>query len=455
MFESNGIKFISINLAYRPALNQTSVGNPELAWANDRLQENPDRLGIVTSHYFLNTNDGLNDANGPYGQAVYDALKNNPNLFMMLSGHWWGEAWVTETTERPTGAGPVQILMANYQGHEFPDDGDPNTPANAPNPALIDFSNLPARRAGLGSLDAGFMRIMRFDTDTRMVAIETFIPPVVPIKNRTGTIVSTYTATSGAGMNEFTASNLSFSFDGYVDTTPDPFSFTDQTGVALNTAITSNAITVSGIDAAANISVSGGQYSIDGGAFTSAAGLVNNGQIVSFRVTSSSTDSTTVGATLTIGGISDTFSVTTAATAAPVVQLVPNPSNGTNIPPGEQVPPGAQVPGAETTFPANPDKQKVTCLARIEDPPLSSATCPLVVFNGITYWAFSYVDNRVAMNIVGYDQAGNIVQQTNKNGVRYIVDITVDTTNRVVTFTGQAGNTATMTYSSSSQLLIP
>ena len=233
LFESNGIKFISINLAYRPAPNPTppnlSVNllrdNPELNWANTLLEDHDDRLAIVTSHYFLNTNEAGTPPMGQYGQAVYDALKANDNLFMMLSGHWWGEAWVTETTDRDSSR-PVQALMANYQGHEFPDDGDSNTPVNTPNPALIDFSNLPAQRAGLGRLDAGFMRIMRFDTDTRMVAIETFIPPVVPIKNRTGTLVSTYTATSGADMNEKTASNLSFSFDDYVPLPTPPFVLT-------------------------------------------------------------------------------------------------------------------------------------------------------------------------------------------------------------------------------------
>jgi predicted outer membrane repeat protein len=233
LFESNGIKFISINLAYRPAPNPTppnmSVNllrdNPELAWADQRLKDYPDRLGIVTSHNFMNTNE--NDFNGnpkppltDYGQAVYDALSGNRNLFMMLAGHWWGENWLSATTGRPTGAGPVQVLMGNYQGHIFPDDGDPNTPPNTPNPALIDFSMLPSQKGGLGARDAGYMRIMRFDTNTRRVNIETFIPPVVPIKNRTGTIVSTFTANSGADMGLTTASNLSFSFDNYV---PLPF----------------------------------------------------------------------------------------------------------------------------------------------------------------------------------------------------------------------------------------
>jgi hypothetical protein len=49
------------------------------------------------------------------------------------------------------------------------------------------------------------------------------------------------------------------------DTTPAPFFFTDQTDVALDTVVTSNTITVSG-----------GLYSRNGGAFTSASGSVTS-----------------------------------------------------------------------------------------------------------------------------------------------------------------------------------
>lgn len=100
------------------------------------------------------------------------------------------------------------------------------------------------------------------------------------------------------------------------DTTPDAFNFVDQTNVALNSAVTSNSITVSGINAAAAISISGGSYSINGGAFTSSAGTVNNGATVQAKLTSSINYSTTTHATLTIGGVADTFSVTTQASAS-------------------------------------------------------------------------------------------------------------------------------------------
>lgn len=94
------------------------------------------------------------------------------------------------------------------------------------------------------------------------------------------------------------------------DTTPDPFTFADQTSVALSTLKISNTITVSGINASASISITGGEYSINGGSFISSAGTVNNGNTVRVRLTSSSSYYTTTNATLTIGGVSDTFSVT-------------------------------------------------------------------------------------------------------------------------------------------------
>ena len=95
------------------------------------------------------------------------------------------------------------------------------------------------------------------------------------------------------------------------DFTPAIFSFTDDTGVAYSITMTSNAITVSGITAATPISITGGTYSINGGAYTSTAGTVINGDTVSVRHTSGATDNATVNTTLTIGGISDTYSSTT------------------------------------------------------------------------------------------------------------------------------------------------
>lgn len=96
------------------------------------------------------------------------------------------------------------------------------------------------------------------------------------------------------------------------DTTPAAFSFTDIEDVERSAVQSSNAITVSGINAVAPISVSGGEYSIGCGAtFTSAVGTVSSGQTVCVRHTSADAKKTTVTTTLTIGGVSDGFSSTT------------------------------------------------------------------------------------------------------------------------------------------------
>lgn len=95
------------------------------------------------------------------------------------------------------------------------------------------------------------------------------------------------------------------------DGTPDAFSFTDQAAVPTGNLRTSNAVTVAGINDAVAISVTGGSYSINNGAFTSVAGVVQAGDQVRVQHTSAGAASTTMNTVLTIGGVSDTFSSTT------------------------------------------------------------------------------------------------------------------------------------------------
>jgi hypothetical protein len=100
-------------------------------------------------------------------------------------------------------------------------------------------------------------------------------------------------------------------------TVPDAFSFTAQTDMPRSTSIASNPITVTGISSAAVISISGGDYRVNGGSWTSSDGTVNNGNTVVVRQTSSASYSTLTTATLTIGGVSGAFNVTTAASGDP------------------------------------------------------------------------------------------------------------------------------------------
>jgi hypothetical protein len=106
-----------------------------------------------------------------------------------------------------------------------------------------------------------------------------------------------------------------------IDTIPNAFSFTAQTGVARSTPTISNSITVSSINSAANISIANGEYAVStdngntwsGWSATTPSTVGLNNQ-VKVRQTSSGSFSTLTTATLTIGGVSGAFDVTTQAT---------------------------------------------------------------------------------------------------------------------------------------------
>ncbi len=110
------------------------------------------------------------------------------------------------------------------------------------------------------------------------------------------------------------------------DITPDAFSFTAVTGAALSTAYVSNTITVTGIDAPSALTVSGGEYSINGGAYATAPTTVSLGNTVKVRVTSASGFLTNATVTLDIGGITASFVVTTLA-----MDTVPNSFSFTDV----------------------------------------------------------------------------------------------------------------------------
>ncbi len=100
-----------------------------------------------------------------------------------------------------------------------------------------------------------------------------------------------------------------------VRTTPDEIVFAAQSNAPVNSTVTSNPLTITGITAAAAVSITGGEYSINGGSFTSQPGSVTNGQSVRVRLTSPAQGATSVSATLTVGGVTGIFSVTTGVGA--------------------------------------------------------------------------------------------------------------------------------------------
>ena len=141
---------------------------------------------------------------------------------------------------------------------------------------------------------------------------------------------TTTSANNALSLNNTRATVAAFMPATGLSTTPSAFSFTPIVGANANDTLVSEAITVGGLTlaggiatgASAPISITGGQYSINGGTFTSAAGTVQNGDSVRVRVTASSTAYATATAYLTIGAVTRAFRATTRTAsfaAAPAV----------------------------------------------------------------------------------------------------------------------------------------
>ena len=107
LFSASGMDFIAIHLEYMPT--DTPLRQAVLAWANGVLQANPNRRAIVTSHYLMET--GTSTAFGNQGQATYDALRGNANLFLMLAGHLDQASRRTDTFNGRT----VHTLKSDFQ----------------------------------------------------------------------------------------------------------------------------------------------------------------------------------------------------------------------------------------------------------------------------------------------------------------------------------------------------
>ncbi|HHS83551.1 MAG TPA: hypothetical protein ENK38_01300 [Gammaproteobacteria bacterium] len=107
------------------------------------------------------------------------------------------------------------------------------------------------------------------------------------------------------------------------DSTPDAFPFTSQTDVAVSTTITSAAVTITGINTGSPITVgAGATYDINAsGNFVSTPGTVYVNDTVRVRHVSSSLNSTSVVSSVTIGGVTETF---TSTTVAPPADTVPD-----------------------------------------------------------------------------------------------------------------------------------
>ena len=112
LFTAGGIDFIVISFEY-----DTTPDTADLNWADALLKAHPSRRGIVITHHTVNTGNPATFSG--QGSAIYEALKDNPNLILMHGGHIHGEGRRSDTYQGRT----VHSILADYQGRSNGGDG--------------------------------------------------------------------------------------------------------------------------------------------------------------------------------------------------------------------------------------------------------------------------------------------------------------------------------------------
>jgi hypothetical protein len=137
-----------------------------------------------------------------------------------------------------------------------------------------------------------------------------FVPPVGKLARDGATGVVDVALTIGGVSDTFSITTIAAPAG--VETIPDAFTFNDLTQTGFGVTFESNTITVAGTNAASPMTITGGEYSKNNGAWLTTATSVLAGDTVKVRGVSGLGNSATTEVVLTIGGVSDTFSITTA-----------------------------------------------------------------------------------------------------------------------------------------------
>ena len=120
-----------------------------------------------------------------------------------------------------------------------------------------------------------------------------------------------------------------------LDTTPDEFSFPSRFGVTPGSVVTSDAVVPVGYSGVAAIAVTNGSYSVNcADRSTTLPGTIVPGESVCVRHTAAAGANATVITTLTVGGVSGTFSSTTSGEEDPpgTEPRTPSPDSDSQLP---------------------------------------------------------------------------------------------------------------------------
>jgi len=110
LFSAGGMDFIIVHLEYNPT-------NGAITWADNLLKTYSNRRAIVSSHAILYPGNPADFDSA--GTNIYNGLKDNPNLFLMLCGH---EEITGQRTDTYLG-NTIYSLMSDYQWGDNGGDG--------------------------------------------------------------------------------------------------------------------------------------------------------------------------------------------------------------------------------------------------------------------------------------------------------------------------------------------
>jgi hypothetical protein len=105
LFSGGGLDFVAVFLEYDDGADPAV-----LAWADGVLKRYADRRTILVTHFTM-FSSLLGNLFSWQGLPTYEALKDNPNLFLMLGGHFCETGQRTDVFEGHV----VHSLVSNYQ----------------------------------------------------------------------------------------------------------------------------------------------------------------------------------------------------------------------------------------------------------------------------------------------------------------------------------------------------
>ena len=118
VFSASGIDFMVISLEYDLTAAFSAPGGA-LDWAEDLVQNNPDKKIIVMTHYVMGEDAVL----GQQGEPIYERLKVYPNFSFLMGGHvsslTGGEARRTDIYQ----SNRVHSILSDYQARAFGGNG--------------------------------------------------------------------------------------------------------------------------------------------------------------------------------------------------------------------------------------------------------------------------------------------------------------------------------------------